>query len=82
MMPINTCGGHHDAARQGNGVAVAAFAVVCVAVCAPEECPADLLEDAVEVGADEVEAGLPENYAVERRRWLKRALIQTDPCMI
>ena len=82
MMLRGTYDDHHDAAQQGNGVAVAAFAGACAVVCALVECPADLLEDAVEVGADVAKAGLPANYAVERRRWLKEALTQTDPCMI
>lgn len=82
MMLIGTCGGRHDATHQGNGVAAAASAVVCVVVCALEERPAEPLGGVVEVGADEAKAGSPANYAVERRRWLTEAQIQTDPCMI
>ena len=82
MMLIDTFDARHNAAQQDNGVAVAAFAELCAVVCALEECPADPLEGAVEVGVDEAKAGSLANYAVERRRWSKEGLIQTDPCMI
>ena len=82
MMLKDTCDGHHDVARRGNGEAVAAFAAVCAGGCALAEFPEDHLEGEVAVGADGLEADLPASYAVERRQRLRKALTQISPCMI